>query len=172
MAITIKTLKGSNSLSADRITINDNFKINTDAINGILGVVNTTSGLIDNTNVGTNNTIKTEGITLTESGVEVQKGDVNILEGNISMPTDGASIGLGADNSKIADVVLGASGPNNIHSLEFQNYVAIEVPKMNNDTLTNLDLGATGPNLITFDTGTSQFKGWNGTEWVVLDATP
>ena len=47
MAITITTLQGTNSLSADRITINDNFKINTDAINNILGVVDTTIGLID-----------------------------------------------------------------------------------------------------------------------------
>ena len=170
MAITVTTLQGTNSLSADRITINDNFSINTDAINGILGVINTTTGKIDNTSVGSDNTISTEGIVLTASGVDVQVGDVNIQTGNISIPTDGASIGLGTDSSKIIDtiVAVGVSGPNSTHVISFENFIAIEVPKMTTVELTDVVLGATGPALITLDITSGEFKGWNGTSWTVL----
>lgn len=173
MAITITTLKGTNSISADRITINDNFKINTDAINNILGIVNTTTGKINNTGVGADNTITTEGITLTTSGVDVQNGNINVQNGNITLPTDGAYIELGGDNSKIKDttVALGASGPNSDHIVEFENFIGIAAPRMTTVELTDVGangLGATGPNLVTFDSDTNQFKGWNGTAWVVL----
>ena len=173
MAITIKTLKGTNSLSADRITINDNFKINTDTINNLLGIVNTTTGKIDNTNVGADNTITTESITLTLGGLDIQSGNIDLQSGNISLLNDGASIQLGSDNSKILDtiVAVGATGPNSTHVVGFENFIAIQVPRMTEVELIDVGangLGATGPNVITFDSTNNTFRGWNGVSWVVL----
>ena len=113
MAITITTLQGTSSLSADRITLNDNFKINTDAINNILGVVDTTTGTIDNTGVGTNNVIKTEGLTTSgtaNNGIEVQTGNINITSGSFRATTNGSFLELGADGSKIIDTVVTVRG--------------------------------------------------------------
>jgi hypothetical protein len=169
MAITIKTLKGTNSLSADRITINDNFKINTDAINGLLGIVNTTTGKIDNTGVGADNTITTDAITVKTSGIDVQNGAVTVQKGEIKLPKDGASIEMGTDGSKIIDVIqtFGATAPNGGHAVKFENFIAIEVPSMTNaEVLDMTGLGATGPYYIAFDTTQSKFKGWDGTAWV------
>ena len=170
MAITVKTLQGSNSLSADRITINDNFKINTNAINNLLGIINTTTGKFDNTGIGADNTITTDGITIKTSGLDIQGGDINVEDGVIKLLTDGSSIELGSDNSKIIDtlVSIGASGPNSNHVVGFENFIALEIPRMTTLELTNVILGATGPNLITFDSTANKFKGWNGTAWVEL----
>jgi len=169
MAITIKTLKGTNSVSADRITINDNFKINTDAINQLLGIINTTTGRFDNSNIGADNTVTTKQVIVSTSGIDVQGGNINLQTGNIKAIQDGASIELGSDNSQIIDkLAIGSTGPNGDHILGLNDFVAIEVPKMTTPQLTDLVLGATGPHIITFDDTSKTFKGWNGTVWVTL----
>lgn len=174
MSIQITTLKGTNSLSADRITINDNFKINTDAINNLLGIIDTTTGKFDNTGVGADSTITTEGLTITTgAGIELQSGSITLNTGNILLNSDGASIGLGSDNSKIIDkiVAIGASGPNSTHIIGATGFIATEIPSMTTAELTDVGvngLGATGPYVITFDSDTANFKGWNGTAWVIL----
>ncbi len=173
MAITIKTLKGTNSVSADRITINDNFKINTDAINGLLGIVNTTTGKIDNTGVGADNTITTEAMTITTGGIDIQGGDLSLQDGDIKALSDGAKIELGTDGSAIVDslVAVGASGPNSTHYVGVTGFIGYEVPRLTTVEITDVGangLGATGPNLVTFDSDTNEFKGWNGVAWVVL----
>tara|TARA_Y100001937_G_scaffold116495_1_gene168495 strand:- start:395 stop:910 length:516 start_codon:yes stop_codon:yes gene_type:complete len=170
MAITITTLQGTNSLSADRITINDNFKINTDAINNILGVVDTTTGLIDNTGVGSNNTIKTDGIVLTTSGVDVQGGNVSISSGSFKATTNGSFLELGADNSKIIDTILpvGTGGPSPSHIIGATGFIGIQISEMTTTERTAVTLTATSPKIITFDTDLNKFYGWNGTTWSEL----
>jgi hypothetical protein len=171
MAINIKTLKGTNSISADRITINDNFKINTDATNNLLAVVNTTTGKINNTGIGADNTITTEGITITTSGLDIQNGNLSLSLGNIVLATDGAYIELGTDNSRLTDniIAIGASGPNSNHYLELENFIGVSMPRLTTVEINNITgVGTTGPNLITFDSDTDQFKGWNGTSWSIL----
>ena len=64
MAISITTLKGTNSLSADRITINDNFNVNTNAINELIGILNTTTGKF----------VRTKRIVMTPDEVDQQNG--------------------------------------------------------------------------------------------------
>ena len=171
MAITITTLQGTNSLSADRITLNDNFKINTDAINNILGVVDTTIGLIDNTGLGgSNQTIKTEGIVLTTSGVDVQGGDVSIgSTGNFKATTNGAYLQLGADNSKIIDTSFTVASVTK-HFIGTTGFSGIEVPRMTTAELTAFGASLGTKNMIAFDStsGVNKFKGWNGTAWVEL----
>tara|TARA_R110000796_G_scaffold44977_4_gene109249 strand:- start:5531 stop:6061 length:531 start_codon:yes stop_codon:yes gene_type:complete len=166
MAIQVTTLKGTNSLSADRITINDNFSINTSTINDLLGILNTTTGKFDNTSVGVDNTITTDGITIKDSGIDIQKGNLNITDGIIILPKDGAYIELGADGSKIVDKVV-AVGANSTHIVGVTGFIAIEVPKMSTVELTDVGtnglvpLGATGPAVITYDTTVNKYKGWN-----------
>tara|TARA_B110000444_G_C18762929_1_gene558516 strand:+ start:271 stop:795 length:525 start_codon:yes stop_codon:yes gene_type:complete len=173
MAITITTLQGTNSLSADRITLNDNFKINTDAINNILSIVDTTTGLIDNTGVSTNNVIKTEGLTTSGSannGIEVQTGNINITAGSFKATTNGSFLELGADNSKIIDTVLpvGTGGPSPSHIIGATGFIGIQISEMTTTERTAVTLTSTSPKIITFDTTDSKFYGWNGTAWTEL----
>ena len=49
MAISVTVLQGTSSVSADRITLNDNFAIVEDGINNLLGILNTNTGKFDNT---------------------------------------------------------------------------------------------------------------------------
>ena len=170
MSITITTLQGTNSLSADRITINDNFKINTDAINNILGVVDTTIGLIDNTGLGgSNQTIKTEGIVLTTSGVDVQGGNVSISSGSFKATTNGSFLELGADGSKIIDTSFTVASVTK-HFIGTTGFSGIEVPRMTTAELTAFGASLGTKNMIVFDStsGVNKFKGWNGTAWVEL----
>lgn len=169
MAITITTLQGTNSLSADRITINDNFKINTDAINNILGVVDTTTGLIDNTGLGgSNQTIKTEGIVLTTSGVDVQGGNVSVSSGSFKATTNGSFLQLGADNSKIIDIIMPtvAGIPSPSHIIGATGFIGIQIPEMTSSERTGIIVTSTSPKIITFDTTDNKFYGWTGAGWV------
>jgi hypothetical protein len=172
MAITITTLQGTNSLSADRITLNDNFKINTDAINNILSIVDTTTGLIDNTGVSTNNVIKTEGLTTSGSannGIEVQTGSINITDGDFRATTNGSFLELGADGSKIVDTSFTVASVTK-HFIGTTGFSGIEVPRMTTAELTAFGASLGTKNMIAFDStsGVNKFKGWNGTAWVEL----
>tara|TARA_Y100000389_G_scaffold68599_1_gene65064 strand:- start:2182 stop:2706 length:525 start_codon:yes stop_codon:yes gene_type:complete len=170
MAITITTLQGTNSLSADRITINDNFKINTDAINNILGVVDTTIGLIDNTGLGgSNQTIKTEGIVLTTSGVDVQGGNVSISSGSFKATTNGSFLQLGADNSKIIDTII-TVGAVNKHFIGATGFDGIQISEMTTAEITAITslLTTTSPKILTFDSTLKKLKFWNGTAFETI----
>ena len=96
MAITIKTLKSTSSISADRITLNDNFAIITENVNSILGIVDISTGKIDNSNIGSDNTITTNGITIKESGLDAQT-----LRQNVTSPkgTTAAALQVFSDNN-------------------------------------------------------------------------
>ena len=172
MAITITTLQGTNSLSADRITLNDNFKINTDAINNILSVVDTTTGLIDNTGVSTNNVIKTEGLTTSGSnnnGIEVQTGNINITAGSFKATTNGSFLELGADNSKIIDTVVTVSSVNK-HILGATGFVGTQISEMTTADITAITslLTTTSPKILTFDSTLKKLKFWNGTAFETI----
>lgn len=167
MAITIKTLKGTNSVSADRITLNDNFAIITGAVNNILGIIDISTGKFDNSNIGSDNTITTKGITIKESGLDVQQGNININQGNLTLPSNNSYLGLGADGSKIKDTLVGvgASGPNSTHIVEFENFIGLSLPRLTTVEKNNLILGATGPNLVLFDSDTNKACVWDGTQY-------
>lgn len=172
MAITITTLQGTSSLSADRITLNDNFKINTDAINNILGVVDTTTGTIDNTGVGTNNVIKTEGLTTSgtaNNGIEVQTGNINITSGSFRATTNGSFLELGADGSKIIDTVVTVSSVNK-HILGTTGFVGTQISEMTTAEITAITslLTTTSPKILTFDSTLKRLKFWNGTAFETI----
>lgn len=168
MSIQVTTLKGTNSIASDRITINDNFDITKDAINDLLGIVDTTTGKFDNTGVGSNSTITTEGITITLDGLEIQDGNgtganINIQNGYIKLATNGKYIELGSDGSKIEDNIISASN----HVLDLQTgFVGLGIPKLPTAQITGLvtvltNLGANAPAMIVYDTDAKQYKGWN-----------
>ena len=175
MAITITTLQGTNSLSADRITLNDNFKINTDAINNILSVVDTNTGLIDNTGVSTNNVIKTEGLTtsgLNNNGIEVQTGNINITAGSFKATTNGSFLELGADGSKIIDTSFTVSAVTK-HFIGTTGFSGIEVPRMTTADITTFGSSLATKNMIVFDSdsGVNKLKFWNGTAWETITSS-
>jgi hypothetical protein len=165
MAIQITTLKGTSSISADRITLNDNFKIITDTINQLLGIVNVVTGKIDNSTVGTNGTITTNGITVNISGLEIVGGDINLGNGNLIIAKSGSYIKLGQDNSQIKDTLIGSS-----HILEFPNFAGISLPRLTTSNITNITggLSETGPNIMVFNTDTNKPQIWNGFLFVDL----
>ena len=172
MAITITTLQGTHSLSADRITINDNFKINTDTINNILGVVDTTTGTIDNTGVGSNNVIKTEGLTTSgtaNNGIDVQTGNVNVSSGSFKATTNGSFLQLGADNSKIIDTVI-TVGAVNKHFIGATGFDGIQISEMTTAEITAITslLTTTSPKILTFDSTLKVLKFWNGTAFETI----
>lgn len=171
MSIQVTTLKGTNSIAADRITINDNFSITKDAINELLGIIDTTTGEFDNTGVGANSTVTTEGITVTINGIEVQAGDITINNGNIILAPNSKYIQFGADSAKLKQLPYGAGATANLHVLDTsEGFSGVSVPSLTVTDLNTLgtNLGATGPNVITFDSTNSKFKGWNGSSWVDL----
>ena len=165
MSIQVTTLKGTNSIASDRITINDNFSINTDAINDILGILDTTTGKFDNTGIGANSTITTEALTTTGTfGVDVQgTGNINVSNGYLKLATNGNYIELGADNSKIEDNVISAGN----HVLDTQtNFVGLGIPKRTTAQIATLatdliGLGANAPAMIVYDTDAFKYKCWN-----------
>ena len=98
---------------------------------------------------------------------------MTVDSGIIKLPIDGASIELGSSQSKIIDkkLVKGGSGPVSTHIVGLDNFIGIEVPRMTTverNDIGTYGLGATGPNIITFDKTTNKFMGWNGTTWVEL----
>jgi hypothetical protein len=141
-----------------------------DATNDLLGIVDPTTGKIDNSNIGSDNTITTKGITIKETGLDVQQGNVNINQGNLTLPTNESYLGLGADDSKIKDtlVSVGASGPNSTHIVEFENFIGLALPRLTTVEKTDISLGATGPNLVVFDSDTNKACVWDGTQWADL----
>jgi hypothetical protein len=84
--IQVTTLKGTDSLSASRITINDNFKVIEDSLNAVLQVFDVSTGKINNYGYGTDNDIETEDIIVrgsTAGGVNVLSGSVIVNNGNV-----------------------------------------------------------------------------------------
>jgi hypothetical protein len=169
MSISLTTLKGTSSISADRITINNNFNILQDSTNDILGIVNTTTGKIDNTGVGADSTITTEGLTITKTaGLEVANGNVNIGLGNIILGEDESSIRFGA-TAKIQHqqaASIGGNAPYNVLDAS-EGFNLVSVPSLSTTQINDVTVGATS-HYIVFDSTSEEFKGYNGTAWIVL----
>lgn len=84
MAITTTDIKGTDSISASRITINDNISTIVEALNDVLSIVDIGTGKIDNSTYASLNNIKTTAIEITgSSGVTVNTGSINVSAGNV-----------------------------------------------------------------------------------------
>lgn len=86
MAIAVTTLNGTDSVSASRITINDNFNTISDALNDVLSIIDIATGKINNFGYGSNNDMETEDLIVRGSvggGIDVVSGSINVGNGNI-----------------------------------------------------------------------------------------
>lgn len=151
--IQITTLKGTNSVSSDRITINDNFNILKDTCNDILDYLNVDTGVM----TGISN-IETTDITISNH--------LNISE-----------IGKIFIGSKFINKSVLATIDNTYNFIELSNFDGVSVPKKTTAELTTLatDLeeivdSADRPALILFNSTTGKFVGYDGTNFVNLQA--
>ena len=83
MAITLTSLLGTNSISSDRITINNNFSAVGNATNLLIQIVNISTGAIDNSTFGAAPTIRTIGLTANTISANTITASGNIVGGNL-----------------------------------------------------------------------------------------
>ena len=146
MAITTTDIKGTDSISASRITINDNVATMTAALNNVLSIVDIGTGRIDNTTYASLNDVKTKSITVTgSSGIDVQSGKVVVPAG---VEFDGIVLGESSMGSSPVFTVTGAS--------------AFQVPTGATWSAT----GGAGSIVYVYGSG---WYGYNGTTWEKLN---
>lgn len=88
MAITTKTLQGTDSIPSSRITINDNTKLIEAALNKLLSVFDAATGKFNNYGFGSDNDIETEDVIVhgsTGGGISVLSGGINVANGSVSL---------------------------------------------------------------------------------------
>ena len=84
MPITTTTINGTDSVSASRITINDNFNTIIDALNDVLSIIDIATGKINNYGYGSNNDTETNNLVVRgSSGISVTTGPINVQSGNV-----------------------------------------------------------------------------------------
>ena len=119
MAITTKTLQGTDSMSASRLTINDNIKVIESALNKLLQVFDVATGKFNNYGFGSDNDIETEDLIVrgsTNGGVSVLSGSISVSNGNVAL-SGYVEFGLGS-GVRIERVNRNFfSGPGNIPTL-------------------------------------------------------
>ena len=100
MAITTTNLNGTDSVSASRITLNDNFNTIVDALNDVLSIIDIATGKINNYGYGSNNDMETEDLIVRGSvggGINVISGNVTVGAGNVVIGGNNSlQIGAGA----------------------------------------------------------------------------
>lgn len=89
MAITTTTLNGTDSVSASRITLNDNFNTIKEALNDVLSIIDIATGKINNYGYGSNNDMETEDLIVRGS----VGGGINVISGNVSVGAGNVVIG-------------------------------------------------------------------------------
>ena len=103
MAITLTSLLGTNSISSDRITINNNFSSLVNATNLLIQIVNVSTGAIDNSTFGSAPTIRTVGLTATSIAATNVTISGNVVAGNVISNSgyiqcgEGSYFGFGTD---------------------------------------------------------------------------
>lgn len=150
MPIQLTQLKGTDSISSNRITINDNFNILKDNLNDLISILDTNTGLLDNSTGFANGTIKTTGLTITTGNLSLNSGFINL------------------GNSKLSRSVV--SGKNFIIT---ENIDGIEIPKKSTaeitsikDTLLTITVVEDRPNILVFDDETKKLRIFIDTDFV------
>lgn len=151
--IQITTLKGTNSVASDRITINDNFNILKDTSNDILNYLNVQTGeLTSLQNIET----------------------VDITVGNHLNISEIGKIFIG---SKFINKSVLSTVDNTYNFIELSNFDGVSVPKKTTAELVTLatDLEEIAnsedrPAVIIFNSTTGKFVGYDGNNFVNLQA--
>jgi hypothetical protein len=138
MAISTTNLNGTDSVSASRITINDNFNTIQDALNDVLSIIDIATGKINNYGYGSNNDMETEDLIVRGSvggGIDVISGNVNVGNGNIII---GGTSGTG--------YVRIGTGTNSIYFEKVAKSFAVSVGSIATANLSGVGAtGGTGP---------------------------
>ena len=138
MAISTTNLNGTDSVSASRITINDNFNTIQDALNDVLSIIDIATGKINNYGYGSNNDMETEDLIVRGSvggGIDVISGNVTVGNGNIII---GGTSGTG--------YVRIGTGTNSIYFEKVAKSFAVSVGSIATANLSGVGAtGGTGP---------------------------
>jgi len=184
MAITTTTLNGTDSVSASRITLNDNFNTIKSALNDVLSIIDIATGKINNYGYGSNNDMETEDLIVRGSG----SGGINVISGNVAVGAGNVVIGASNYLQIGTGVVLQQStrtlGLGTIPTINFSNSgvtgptASGTVGYMTIPRLITADINAIISPLegsLVFDITTKQFKGCtgssanaSGSNWAIL----
>ena len=188
MAITTTTLNGTDSVSASRITLNDNFNTIKEALNDVLSIIDIATGKINNYGYGSNNDMETEDLIVRGT----VGGGINVISGNVSVGTGNVVIGannylqIGAGSNSIYFEKLtktyavsgtiptinfsgsGATGPTSSGTVGYMT-----VPRLTTADINSIISPLEGS--LVYDVTTNQFKGCTGSSanasgstWIVL----
>jgi|NOAtaT_7_FD_contig_71_2061914_length_3793_multi_4_in_0_out_0_3 hypothetical protein len=188
MAITTTNLNGTDSVSASRITLNDNFATIVDALNDVLAIVDIATGKINNYGYGSNNDIETEDLIVRGSvggGINVISGNINVQNGNVVVGnTNYFQVGSGAGNSIFLSKITKTLGAGNIPTVSFTGVGTtaptasdpvgyVTVPRLTTGDINGIISPLEGS--IVYDLSMKCFKGCTGSSsgvggstWVIL----
>lgn len=181
MAITLTTLLGTDSIAANRITINDNFSTLRSALNSVLSIIDISTGAIDNSSFGSSNTITTQGITINGSGgVSVTTGSIAVSTGNVTL---GGYIEFGLSSGVKISKESKTYGGGTLSTLSVSGTAGLTgsgaigyftVPRMTTTNIKSIEnpaLGAvvydTALNTLAYCVGTTTTAGVTGTWWKI-----
>ena len=144
MAITTKDILGTDSISASRITINDNVNTLKSATNNVLDIIDTSTGAIDNSTFGSLKTIKS-GIITANTGI--------VSGGYITLSSATSVINLG---SSVIEALTFNTNP-----VVGITAFGVVLPKAVEGDFGVLVAGDIG--IAFYDTSIDKIKFWNGT---------
>jgi len=168
MAISVTTLQGTSSIAADRITINDNFSTVVSGINGLLGILDTTTGKFDNTGVGSNSVIVTEGLTVTTSGIGVTIGDLGLDDGDILLNKDESFIVIGSAGNKVAEKLFAKTSTGNFSGLDVSTFDLLKLPRLTTTEIGDINTSNLVGGEVVYDTTANVPKLYNATIWKTI----
>ena len=147
MAINLTTILGTDSLAANRIVINDNFKSLSSSFNKILSVLDINTGMIDNTN-SVIPTMSTGNLSIKGPvGIVINSGDLVLSTGSVKIGGT-AFIEFGSQSGITIKRTNKSNGSNSIPILDFSGSTGptfngsqayISLPKYSNSVIMDVD---------------------------------
>ena len=163
-------MTGVNSVSASRITINDNFTTLENVINNMLSMIDITTGTFDNSAYASENNVITSKIKITTGNATIDNGNVIISNGDINLNGIAPKIDFGS-NLRIDTISVGftggAPGSKPLINLSALLNGGVRLPNVATGT-TGYDayaIGSTLSGLLCFDSTNSKLVFWTGSAW-------
>jgi hypothetical protein len=184
MAISTTTLNGTDSVSASRITLNDNFNTIVSALNDVLKIIDIATGKVNNYNYGSNNDMETEDLIVRGSvggGINVISGNVNVNAGNVIIGGNNfLQIGSGGQSIYFEKISKTYAVTGSIPTINFSGSGATgptasgPVGYMTVPRMTTMDIDSIVSPLegsIVYDVDLKAFKGCTGSSSVANSST-
>jgi hypothetical protein len=188
MAITTTTLNGTDSVSASRITLNDNFNTIKSALNDVLSIIDIATGKINNYGYGSNNDMETEDLIVRGSvsgGINVISGNVAVGAGNVVIGANNyLQIGAGSNSIYFEKSTRTYAVSGTIPTINFSNSGStgptasgvvgyMTIPRMTTADINSIISPLEGS--LVYDVTTKQFKGCTGSSanasgstWIII----